>query len=166
MQAREFLMVIGQQPGERSRNCKYDPDTHPDMVRRLAQAGEFPEAWMAEIGVTPNTMRSWAQQHDEFREAVIQGRILLQTFWTREIARNKNNPNARPGLYALIMRRFRDLYAATGGVDLAEWVLRNDEPAPGADLSPGETTTPAQMSDDEINRRLAALRSRDAVNRE
>ncbi|MFE3836906.1 hypothetical protein [Pseudogemmobacter sonorensis] len=161
MQAREFLMVIGQQAGERSRNCKYDPDTHPQMVRDLAQQGEFPEAWMAEIGVTPQTMRNWAQAHEEFREAVIQGRILLQTFWTREIAKNRNNPNAKPGLYLLIARRFKDLYAATGNVDLAEWVLRKEE----AEGVPGDTP-PAQMSDDAIERRLAELRARDSVNSE
>jgi hypothetical protein len=50
-QDRYFLMRIGQQPGGPGRAKVYDPDQHPARVMEMAQEGEFPEAWAADIGV-------------------------------------------------------------------------------------------------------------------
>jgi hypothetical protein len=56
------------------------------------------------------TFRNWCRDHEEFREAFEAARLLLETYWTRELARNRNNPNARPGLYTLIVRLFTHYY--------------------------------------------------------
>ncbi|WP_395542725.1 hypothetical protein [Neotabrizicola sp. sgz301269] len=166
MQPKHFMQLIGQQAGETSRNAKYDP-AHCDTVRLLAQGGEFPEAWCATIGVTPQTMRNWAAEHEEFREAIIQGRILLQTFWTRDIVENRTNPNAKPGLYSLIARRFRDLYGRDGGVDLTAWFLNEKQPTVATEAPAGAGAIhPPTMSDDALQRRLDELRRRDDINRE
>jgi hypothetical protein len=117
----QFLALIGQQVGEPGRALKYDPG-HCNTIRLLAQRGEFPEAWAAEIGVTLNTMRNWARAHPEFAEAVVIAHHLLQTFWTRDIVKNRLNKDARPGLYGMIARRLPALYGRNP-VDLAAWLV-------------------------------------------
>lgn len=166
-----FLALIGQQVGERGRNTKYDPG-HCDTIRMLAQEGEFPEAWAAEIGVTLNTLRVWANTHDEFREAIIIAHHLLQTFWTRELAKNRNNPDARPGLYQMITRRFPALYGKAP-IDLAAWLVEAD-PVPVAAPQPtalGQTASHAAagaesplktMKTEDLEAQLEALRKRRA----
>lgn len=159
-----FLALIGQPPGQRGRALKYDADLHCQMVRDLAQDGDFPESWAAEIGITISTMRRWVQEHEEFRDAIIIARHLLQSYWTREIAANRNNPDAKPGLYNIIVRRFPELYGREP-VDLFAWLQTPDAPG-GADLTqPGAAPminplTGAPATEADILARLAALRRR------
>ena len=163
------LALIGQKPGEKGRATKYDPDTHCQLVRDLAQRGEFPEAWAAEIGITLNTMRVWVNTHEEFAESVIIARHLLQTFWTRELAKARNDPNSKPGIYSIIVRRFPELYGKNP-IDLFAF-LHSPLPTDAAGQSEGEhTITTAdgvqQMTDEEIQKRLETLRQRRAAERE
>lgn len=164
-----FLMRIGQPPGGRGRATKYDPDTHCQIVRDLAQRGEFPEAWAAEIGITLNTMRVWVNTHEEFCEAVIIARHLLQTYWTRELASARNDPNAKPGIYSIIVRRFPELYGKNP-VDLFAFLhspLPTDEAgAPEAEHTVTTADGVRQMSDEDIQKRLEILRQRRAAERE
>lgn len=165
---RHRLALIGQQPGERGRNTKYDPDHHCWLVRDLAQRGEFPEAWAAEAGVTLNTMRVWVNTHPEFREAVIIAQHLLQTYWTREFASARNNPNAKPGIYAIIARRFPEFYGQNPADIFA--ILQTPVPAAEGQSGAEHTITTAdgvqQMTDEEIQKRLETLRQRRAAERE
>lgn len=164
-----FLMRIGQPPGQKSRAAKYDPDLHCQLVRDLAQGGEFPEAWAAEIGITLNTMRVWVNTHEEFAEAVIIARHLLQTYWTRQLAAARDNPLAKPGIYSIIVRRFPELYGKNP-IDLFAF-LHSPLPTDAAGGAGAEhTITTAdgvqQMTDEEIQKRLETLRQRRAAERE
>lgn len=158
----QFLALIGQQPGERGRATKYDPDLHCDMVRRLAQDGEFPEAWAAEIGITLNTMRVWVNTHEEFSEAVIIARHLLQTYWTRELREARNNPNAKPGIYSIIARRFPEFYGKAP-VDLWGYLHGQDpmgQAAQPAVPESGQASPQVNKTEADILDRLEQLRRR------
>jgi hypothetical protein len=152
-----FLALIGQQTGEAGRATKYDPE-HCMTVRKLAQDGEFPEAWAAEIGASLETMRRWAIAHEEFREAVQIAHVLLITFWTRDIARNRKNPDAKVGLYALIARRFNALYGKAP-LDLAEWITTPPIEEPGG-ATPGAPGAISDIRQDQLEARIAALEAR------
>lgn len=161
----QFLSMIGQQAGDIGRATKYDPDFCL-VVRELAQRGEFPEAWAAEMGVTLNTMRNWSRNYPDFAEAVVIAHHLLQTYWTRDIAANRMNPNARPGLYGLIARRFPALYGRNP-VDLVSWLVEPEKQGEGA----SSTLLPMimdirSMTDQEISARLEVLRARRLAERQ
>lgn len=163
----QFLALIGQPAGGKGRATKYDPDTHCQLVRDLAQRGEFPEAWAAEIGITLNTMRVWVNTHEEFSEAVIIARHLLQTYWTRELAAARNDPNSKPGIYSIIVRRFPELYGKAP-VDLFAF-LHSPLPEDGAKGEEHTITTAdgvRQMSTEDIQKRLEILRQRRAAEKE
>lgn len=160
----QFLSMIGQQAGDIGRATKYDPDFCL-VVRELAQRGEFPEAWAAEMGVTLNTMRNWSRSHSDFAEAVVIAHHLLQTYWTRDIAANRMNPNARPGLYALIARRLPALYGRNP-VDLVSWLVEPEKQGEGASPTlPPMIMDIRSMTDQEISARLEVLRARRAAER-
>lgn len=159
-----FLALIGQPPGEPGRALKYDADLHCQMVRDLAQQGDFPESWAAEIGITISTMRRWVHEHEEFREAIIIARHLLQSFWTRDIAKNRTNPDSKPGLYNLIARRFPELYGREP-VDLFAWLQTPDAVGSEGLTQPGQAPminplTGAPATEADIMARLEALRRR------
>lgn len=157
-QPRDFLVVIGQQPNGEGRALKYDPE-FCNTVRVLAQEGEFPEAWGAEIGVTLETMRLWCMKHPDFREAVGQARLLLATYWTRDIVANKNNPNAKPGLYHMLARRIPALYGKTP-VDLGEWLQTPPDTNAPDQAKALDASTVAAATTDTLQQRLEALRKR------
>lgn len=160
---RAFLARIGQQPGDPGRATKYDPE-FCNTIRMLAQAGEFPETWAATIGVTLGTMRRWAKEHDEFREAVVIAHHLLQSYWVRDLAKARHNPAAKVGIYALIMRRFPALYGKTP-VDLAQWLVEPEpQEATEAGVVPGATEA-RSLKDQELDARIAALQERRAQER-
>ena len=165
----QFLALIGQQPGQRGRATKYDPEVHCQMVRDLAQEGEFPEAWAATIGITLNTMRVWVNTHEEFAEAVIIARHLLQTYWTRKLVAARDDPNAKPGIYSIIVRRFPELYGKAP-VDLFAFLhspLPTDTTgAPEAEHTVTTVDGVRQMSDEDIKKRLEILRQRRAAEKE
>lgn len=158
------LALIGQQPGQKGRATKYDPDLHCQMIRDMAQRGEFPEAWAAEIGITLNTMRVWVNTHEEFCEAAIIARHLLQTYWTRELASARNNPMAKPGIYSIIARRFPELYGRNP-VDLFAFLHTPLDTGQGGGQEHSITTADGvqQMTDEEIQKRLETLRQRRAA---
>lgn len=163
------LALIGQKPGEKGRATKYDPDTHCQLVRDLAQRGEFPEAWAAEIGITLNTMRVWVNTHEEFAEAAIIARHLLQTYWTRQLAAARDSETAKPGIYSIIVRRFPELYGKNP-IDIFAF-LHSPLPTNTEGQPEGEhTITTAdgvqRMTDEEIQKRLEILRQRRAAERE
>lgn len=163
------LALIGQQPGQKGRATKYDPDLHCQMIRDMAQRGEFPEAWAAEIGITLNTMRVWVNTHEEFCEAAIIARHLLQTYWTRELASARNNPMAKPGIYSIIARRFPELYGKNP-IDLFAFLhspLQTDaEGQPEGEHAITTADGVQRMTDEEIQKRLETLRQRRAAERE
>jgi hypothetical protein len=151
--------MIGQQAGDVGRATKYEPDFCL-VVRELAQRGEFPEAWAAEMGVTLNTMRNWSRSYPDFAEAVVIAHHLLQTYWTRDIVANRMNPNARLGLYGLIARRLPALYGRNP-VDLVSWLVEPEKQGEGA----ASTLLPMimdirSMTDQEISTRIEVLRAR------
>lgn len=157
--------MIGQQAGEVGRATKYDPGFCL-VVRELAQRGEFPEAWAAEMGVTLNTMRNWSRNQPDFAEAVVIAHHLLQTYWTRDLVANRLNPNARPGLYALIARRLPALYGRNP-IDLVSWLVEpeiNDEASSPADVR--MIAAIRSMTDQEISARIEVLRARRAAEKQ
>lgn len=152
-----FLAMIGQPAGKPSRNRKYTPDVCL-RIRELASQGIFPEGWALEVGVTLETFRIWGHQNPEFSEALSMSRLALIDFWTRELIRNLNNPQARTGIYNMLVRRFPALYGANP-VDLAEWLTT---PPDAPQSAPQDTFAERvkAMSDEELQARLAALRAR------
>lgn len=152
---KDFLATIGQQTGERGRASKWDP-AYCEKIMLLAQAGDFPEAWAAEIGVSVETLRLWGHAHPEFREALIAAKHLLYAYWTREIAANRNNPRANSAMYALVVRRLPALFGREP-VDLVEYVTHDDD-APAAGQLTAENVKTADTS--ELEARLEALRRR------
>jgi hypothetical protein len=154
-----FMKVIGQQPGTASRNRIYDPE-FCDVIKLLAQKGDFPEAWAAEIGVSVETLRQWGHRYPEFKDALIAAKHLLATFWTRDIAENRKNGKANPAMYGLLARRLPALFGKEP-VDLSEYVLRpasqdDVEAAPEA-LTADQAKT---VTTDALTARLEALRRR------
>lgn len=85
-------------------------------------------------------------------------RLALIDFWTRELIRNLNNPQARPGTYNMLVRRFPALYGANP-VDLAEWMTTPPD-APQSAPRDAFAERVKAMSDEEVQARLAALRAR------
>lgn len=134
----------------------------------MAEEGEFPEAWAADIGVTFGTFRAWYRDHEEFRDAFEAARLLLETYWTRDLVNNRANPDARPGLYSLIMRRFAHYYGPSAP-DLWGW-FAGKNPAPSATPAPGAAQAAMPGNDQPVNqtasadleRRLEKLRRRRA----
>ena len=155
-----FLTVIGQQPGGEPRALKYDP-AFCEAVKLMAQEGEFPEAWAAEIGVTLETMRLWCHRYPEFREATGIARLLLATYWTRRIARNADSDAAKPGMYAMLARRLPALYGKNP-IDLVEWMHAPPEGIAAGGLAALDAGTVAAASTDVLRERLEALRKRRA----
>jgi hypothetical protein len=154
-----FLRLIGQPPGAKGRATKYDPDVHCQMVRDMAEEGEFPEAWASAIGVTVAQMRLWVHQHEEFRESVIIAHQLLITYWTRQIALHRNTEGAKPGMYQMIMRRFPTIYGKNP-IDLQAWLME-PPPAPDAPGAQALTTEAVKAAtDDDLQARLEVLRRR------
>lgn len=162
-----FLALIGQPPGQKGRNTKYDSDLHCQMVRDLGQKGEFQEAWASEMGITITTMRDWVRKHEEFREAVIIAHQLLVTFWTRKVAENvtvrrvdgMTTEQAIPGMFNILMRRFPAIYGKSP-IDLQAWLMEVQSEADvqntGALTADGAKAAPT----DELQARLEALRRR------
>jgi transposase-like protein len=162
-----FLALIGQPPGGKGRNTKYDPDLHCQMVMDLAQAGEFQEAWASEIGITITTMRDWVRKHEEFREAVIIAHQLLVTFWTRKVAQNvtvkraadgSTTEQAIPGMFNILMKRFPAIYGKSP-IDLQAWLMEAQN-VDGAAPEALTAETVKATSTDELHARLEALRRR------
>ena len=154
-----FMAVIGQQPGATGRALKYDP-AFCDVIRILAQGGDFPEAWAAEIGVSVETLRRWGHEYPDFKDALIAAKHLLATFWTRDIAENRKNGKANPAMYGLIARRLPALFGKEP-VDLSEYVLRPASPDDAE--APQEALTADQARaapTDDLTARLEALRRR------
>lgn len=152
-----FMAKIGQPVGGPGRADKYDP-AHCDTIKLLAQVGKFPETWACEIGVSVETLRLWGHKHPEFREALIVAKHLLGHFWTEDIAAARKDPRANSAMYGLIIRRLPALFGKDP-VDLAEYVLRPDDPG-GEDA---KTLTGEQVKaapTDELQARLEALRKR------
>lgn len=153
-----FLALIGQPPGEKGRATKYDPDLHCQMVRDLGQRGEFQEAWASEIGVTITTMREWVRKHEEFRESVIIAHQLLVTYWTRKVAKNVAAPDAKPGMFQILMRRFPALYGKNP-IDLQAWLMESNSAEDAANEALTADTAKTAPTD-ELQARLEALRRR------
>ena len=151
-----FLARIGQQSGESGRATKYDPEFCM-RVRMLAQCGDFPEAWAADIGVTLNTLRRWINEHPDFREGVTIAHHLLLAYWTREIAKHRNTDGAQPGMYALIIRRFPAIYGRAA-IDLHQWLMT----PPGSDDSQTGAGPKAlvEIKTDDLDAKIAALEAR------
>lgn len=168
---RSFLVSIGQQAGDPGRAKKYDEEFHCAKVRELAQKGDFPEAWAAEIGVTFNTMRLWVSTYPEFKEAVFIARILLQTYWTRQLTQARDKENTKPGIYSLILRRFPELYG-NNPADL--WAFLHSPPGmsgieamiQGNKDAPLTNDSVRTMTDADISARLEILRRRRAAESE
>lgn len=156
-----FLKLIGQPPGERGRATIYDPEIHCQMVRELAQRGEFQEAWASEIGITISTMREWIRQHEEFREAAIIAHQLLITYWTREVAKNVTSPDAKASMFNFLLKRFPAIYGRAP-IDLQEWLMQPSATDGDPNAAPEALTQEhaRRMGDDELEARLEALRKR------
>lgn len=154
-----FLALIGQPPGAKGRATKYDPDHHCQLVRDLAEQGEFQEAWASEIGITIATMRDWVRKHEDFREAVVIAHQLLITYWTRKVADNVTDQHAKPGMFNILMRRFPAIYGKSP-IDLQAWLMEApaDDPAAIQDALTAEAAKAAPT--DELQARLEALRKR------
>ena len=157
-QTRNFLTVIGQPAGGEGRAKKYDP-AFCDAVKMMAQVGEFPEAWGAEIGVSIETMRAWCHKHAEFRDAIGVARLLLATYWTRELQANRNNPDAKPGLYQMLTRRIPALYGREP-VDLGEWIQTPPDTTAPEQAKALDANTVAAATTDTLKERLEALKRR------
>lgn len=154
----KFLAMIGQPEGGKGRANKYDP-AFCDTIKIMAQVGEFPEAWAAEIGVSVETLRRWGHEYPDFREALIAAKHLVAAFWQRDIAANRKNGKANAAMYGLIARRLPALFGKEP-IDLTEYVLRPD--APEDQASPEALTADAAKAapTDELQARLEALRKR------
>jgi hypothetical protein len=148
----QFLARIGQPAGGAGRALKYDP-AHCDRILCLACTGEFPEAWAKDIGVCLETFRLWSRRYPAFREAIDMAHLHLLNYWTQDLVRNLNNPKARPGLYALLMRRFPAVFGRNP-VDLIGWMLDGEADSPPA---------LHDLPDEELHRRLDELRARRAA---
>ena len=155
-----FLAMIGQPSGQPGRNLKYEPALG-QRIRDLARQGVFPEGWALELGVSLETLRLWSRRYPDFAEDLGMARLALIDFWTRQLIRNLNNPQARPGMYGLLLRRFPALYGANP-VDLSDWLTALPEaPAPKDEETLARKVK--AMSSEELQARLATLRDRRAA---
>lgn len=64
------------------RPSSYDP-AYCEQVIELGAEGCSPEEISAEIGVSRNTMDSWAEKYPEFSEALMRAKELEHAWWER-----------------------------------------------------------------------------------
>lgn len=139
---RNFLINIGQKPGDPGRALKYDP-VYCDLIKGLAEVGGFPETWCAKIGIHWGTLYRWADEYPEFEEAVRQAWVLLQHYWTTYAQDNLKNTDLRSTvLITLLRQRFPSIYGVQKAPQgtLEHFLARNEappQPAPGT-LSAGD----------------------------
>jgi len=107
-------------------------------------------------------MRLWRHRYPDFRDALVIAHQLLITYWTNELAKNRNNEGAKPGMYQMILRRFPAIYGKDP-VDLQAWLMAPVTDAaegPGAQSGAITADQVKAMSDDEIRERIEILRRR------
>lgn len=163
---RNFLINIGQRPEDPSRAKKYDP-IYCDLVRKLAEAGAFPETWCAKIGIHWATLYRWADEEPEFEEAVKQGWVLLQHYWTTYAQNNLANTDLRSTvLIKILTSRFPRLYGNAKAPEgtLEHFLARHDPPpmpTPGKlGAGEGDGIDSAAPPRDVILQRIAELEKR------
>jgi hypothetical protein len=149
-----FLALIGQKPGEDSRNSKYDPE-YCEKIKIMAQDGMFPEEWACEIGVTLWTFKNWAQKYPDFNEALVQSRLLLTSWWTKKLRDTMSMPS-NPTVYGLLARRFTSLYGTTP-VDLMGWMLEGSDEETSDSMGPVAVKA---VATDDLVARLSVLEQR------
>jgi hypothetical protein len=156
-----LLRIIGQQPGEEGRANKYEPG-HCQLIRDMAQDGQFPENWCARIGIHMETMRNWCREHPEFLEAVRVARVLLTDYWTqkaREMAITPASATLKPServLVEILRKRFPELWGLDPPVSVWSFMM-DAEPSKAVAGDPGPGLPKTK---DEIEARLAELQAR------
>ena len=157
------LRAIGQQPGEPGRASKYDPAKgYGQRIRDLAQAGEFPEVWVAACGVTKQTLRNWCEAHPEFQEDMVIAFELLEAFWSRMPLSHLTNPDLRSTvLMETLRRRFPSPWSKAKAYDMrAEFGL-----TPRDEVPMTLEQKVRRMSKAELNARVEELLRRRAIQR-
>jgi transposase-like protein len=56
------------------RPSKYDPDKHPELVRKLCLLGATDEQMADALEIEPSTFYVWKSKHPEFAEAIKKGK--------------------------------------------------------------------------------------------
>lgn len=110
---RADLIICGQRVGEPSRRKKYDPK-YCDAIKMMALNGEFPEIWLATIGIHQRTFYDWANAYPEFEESVAEAWVILESYWTKQISENLTNPDLRTTLLLKVLTsRFPTIWGNT-----------------------------------------------------
>jgi hypothetical protein len=156
------LALIGQQPGQKGRALQYDPE-FCFRIRDMAQKGMFPEEWCGPIGVTLETMRVWGLTYPEFRDALIIARHVLAAYWSAEARLSIRGPMVNQGILTKILTsRFPEFYGKNPA-DIWHFLHSPDgswRPEVAAQGGDGVAGLSRNLSEDEINARLAVLRAR------
>ena len=157
------LRAIGQQPDEPGLASKYDPAKgYGQRIRDLAQAGEFPEVWVAACGVTKQTLRNWCEAHPEFQEDMVIAFELLEAFWSRMPLRHLTNPDLRSTVLMETLRtRFPSPWSNAKAHDMqAEFGLTPCDEVPQTLEQKARS-----LSQAELNARVEVLLRRRAIQR-
>ena len=134
---------------------KYDPE-YCWTVRKLGQAGKFPEEWVAQIGVTLSTLYNWANAHPEFEQAMHEAHWLCRAFWAQKARENLQGVGMPPSTLSLILqRRFPDMWGKAS-VNLHQH-FEDRNKVEDDDTSP---TALRHMTRDELQERIRVLEER------
>ena len=140
------------EPGQRTGTTKYDPE-FCQVIRDLAQQGEFLETWACHIGVSIRTLYNWANTYPEFEEAMEIAFHLSASYWTKKAAKLESGPGNMPPsmMLEILRRRFPSLWGQNARASLDHFMTRNapTEPTGAAQdaKSPGQVGDAAESED-------------------
>lgn len=102
---------MGRPPIYRSSFCH-------DIIE-LGRAGKSQAQMAAYFGVAKATITQWAQQHEEFSNALAQARAFSQEWWENKGQENLENRDFNGGLWLqMVKSRFREDYGDRSALDL------------------------------------------------
>lgn len=142
---------------------KYEP-RYCDMIRFMAQEGQFPEEWCANIGVTMVTMWNWCNAYPEFDDAYQISWHILHSVWSEKLRKSIHGSNVNQGIILEIMRkRFPATYGKNPRNTFDAFLerpgaQRHDDT--GMAQQPITPEVARHMDDDTLKERIEALRAR------
>ena len=154
------MIIIGQQKDEAGRNTKYDP-AMCDRVRAMGQLGQFPEEWMADLGIGRTSLYAWANKYPEFGEAVDIAWYLCAAYWSKWLRENIAHPNAKASIVAKITSRFPSLWGNNPLITHEHFMDRNTGEIEGQALPMGPDGR-VKMTKEEMLAKICELSERRA----
>lgn len=142
-------------PTDEPRGYKYGGTETCDAVRRMAQQGKFPETWCAELGITVSTLYKWANDYEDFEQAVEEGWHILHAVYERMLFEAiRSELKTTPSLLKAMARRFPSTWGEQARNTLEHFKARNDP-------DPEETVSRLRDArDEDLHARIRELQER------